>query len=152
MAREMIEVVQRACVAWGSGDLAVLYELYTPDVVADGGRLWFETEGLVEGVDAVVKGFAELIGVFERNELIPEGAVAAGDTLIVPLFWRGLPAGGSGYVEQRLIGAFTFREGRIAKMSWFLTMDEALEALGLPLTAVQDMIVLEPPSGGGASG
>lgn len=151
MAREMIEVVQRACAAWGGGDLAILYDLYTPDVTADGGRLWFETEGLVEGVDAVVKGFAELIGVFERNELIPEGALVAGDTLVVPLFWRGLPAGGSSYVEQRLIGAFAFRDGRIAKMSWFLTMDEALEALGIPPAAVQDMVVLAPPSGG-ASG
>jgi ketosteroid isomerase-like protein len=151
MSREMIEVVQRACAAWGSGDLEILYELYTADVTADGGRLWFETEGLIEGAEAVIRGFAELIGVFERNELIPEGAVEAGDTLVVPLFWRGLPSGSSSYVEQRLIGAFTFREGRIAAMAWFVTLDDALDALGLPSSAADGMVVLERPSAGGES-
>jgi ketosteroid isomerase-like protein len=147
MSREMIEVVQRACGAWGSGDLQVLYELYTPDVTADGGRLWFETEGLVEGADAVIDGFAALIGVFERNELIPEGAIVAGETLVVPLFWRGLPEGSTSYVEQRLIGAFTFREGRIAKMAWFLTLEDALESFDLDAAAATEMIELAPPPG-----
>jgi hypothetical protein len=84
MSREMIAVVQRACEAWGTGDLATLYELYTPDVTADGGRLWFENQ-LVTGADAVIGGFAALIGVFERNELFPEGAIEVGSTLVVPL-------------------------------------------------------------------
>ena len=141
----MIEVVQRACAAWGAGDLAVLYELYTPDVTADGGRLWFETQGLVEGVDAVVQGFAELIGVFERNELIPEGAIEASDTLIVPLFWRGLPSGSTSYVEQRLVGSFTFRDGRIAEMTWFLSLQDALDAHGLPPSAAEHLIPIEQP-------
>ena len=69
MTSEMFAVVQRACEAWGTGDLGTLYELYTPDVTADGGKLWLETDRVIEGVDAVVNGFAELIGAFERNEL-----------------------------------------------------------------------------------
>lgn len=144
MSRQMIAVVERACEAWGTGDLAALYELYTPDVTADGGRLWFENQ-IVEGVDAVVEGFAALIGVFERNELFPEGAVEAGETLVVPLLWRGLPVGGTSFVEQRLIGSFTFRDGRIASMTWFRGLDEALGAVGLPPSAAEEMIVLERP-------
>jgi ketosteroid isomerase-like protein len=143
----MRDVVARACAAWSSGELSVLYDLYTPDVTADGGRIWFETQGVTEGVDAVVEGFAALTGAFERNELIPEGAIEAGDTLVVPLFWRGLPAGSSSYVEQRLVGAFTFRDGRIAQMSWFLSLDDALEARGLPPAAAERIVPIEPPAG-----
>lgn len=61
MTSEMIAVVQRACEAWRTGDLGILYELYTPDVTADGGTFPLETGRVIEGVDAVDKGFAELI-------------------------------------------------------------------------------------------
>jgi SnoaL-like domain len=145
MSREMIAVVQRACEAWGTGELVLLHDFYTPDVTADGGGLFFENE-VVEGADAVIEGFASLIGAFERNELLPEGAIEVGDTLVVPLFWRGLPAGASSFVEQRLIGSFTFRDGRIAAMIWHRELDEALDAVGAPRSAAADMIVLDRPS------
>jgi ketosteroid isomerase-like protein len=150
MSQQMRDVVRRACAAWSSGDLSLLYDLYTPDVTADGGRIWFETEGVTEGVDAVVQGFGALIGVFERNELIPEGAIETADTLVVPLFWRGLPTGSASYVEQRLVGTFTFRDGRIAHMSWYLSLDDALAALGLPPTAAGEIVPIEPPPERGA--
>src|SRR5262245_14657399 len=145
MTSEMNAVVQRACEAWGTGDLAILYERYTPDVTAAGGTLWLETDRLIEGVDAVVNGFAELLAAFERNELIPEGAIVAGDTLVVPLLWRGLAQGSTTFFEQRLIGSFTFRDGRIASMTWFPVLADALDAVGLPQSAAEALIVLERP-------
>lgn len=144
MSREMIDVVQRACAAWGSGELGVLHDLYTPDVVADGGAFWFESERLVRGVDAVVERFEALINAFERNELIPEKALALGDTLVVALLWRGLPANSSTFLEQRLVGSFTFRHGRIAAMIWFPHLEEALKVLDLPRSAAEQMVSLEP--------
>ena len=48
--------------------------------------------------------------MFERNELFPEGVIEAEDTLVVTLRWRGLPRGSTSFVEQRLIGTFTFRD------------------------------------------
>jgi ketosteroid isomerase-like protein len=141
----MIAVVQRACEAWGTGDLEILYELYTPDVTADGGKLWLETDQPIEGVDAVVHGFAELVGSFERNELWAEGAIKSGNTLVVPLRWRGLAQGSASFFEQQLVGAFTFRDGRIASMTWFPVLEDALDAVGLPRSAAQELIVLERP-------
>jgi ketosteroid isomerase-like protein len=143
MSREMIEVVQRACRAWETGELDVFRELYTPDVTADGGGLWLESGAIARGVDAVVRNFAALIGAFEQNELIPEGAIETGDTLVVLLLWRGLaPGGTSKSVEQRLIGVFKFRDGRIASMTWFEELEGALDALGLPRSAANDMVAL----------
>jgi ketosteroid isomerase-like protein len=145
MTSERITVVQRACKAWTTGDLGILYELYTPDVTADGGKLWLETDRVIEGVDAVVNGFAELISAFQRNELFAEGAIEAGDTLVVPLRWRGLAQGSTKFFEQQLIGTFTFRDGRIASMTWFPVLADALDAVGLPRSAEEDLIVLERP-------
>jgi ketosteroid isomerase-like protein len=142
MSREMIEVVRGACRAWETGDFDVFRELYTPDVTADGGDLWVETP-VTKGREAVISGFAELIGAFDQNELTPEGAIATGDTLVVPLLWRGLAPGSPRFVEQRLIGVFNFRGVRIASMTWFAALDQALDAVGLPRSAAGDMIVLE---------
>jgi ketosteroid isomerase-like protein len=151
VSEDRIEVVARACAAWGSGDLTVLHELYTSDVTADGGRLWFEHGHVISGVDAVVEGFATLIGAFERNELFPEGALAVDDTLVVPLLWRGLPPGTTSFVEQRLIGNFTFRDGRIAAMAWYPSVEEALEAVGLPPSAANEISPLDRPKVAGQS-
>jgi len=146
MARSKLEVVQRACECWGEGNLAPLYELYTPDVTADPGRLWFENAGLVHGADAVIKGFAALVDAFERNELFPESALESGETLVVPLLWRGLAPDSSTFVEQRLIGVFTFRGERIASMTWFTSLEEALDHLGLDRSFTERMVMLEPPA------
>lgn len=143
MSRERIEVVQRACRAWETGDLDAFRELYTSDVTADGGGLWLESGALAKGVDAVVRNFAMLIGSFEQNELTPEGAIETGDTLVVPLLWRGLPPQGSKFVEQRLIGVFRFRGARIASMIWFEKLDEALDAVDLPPAAAKEIVALE---------
>ncbi len=143
-----MDVVRRACEAWGTGELSVLYDLYTPDVTADGGRLWFETEAVVSGVDAVVDGFATLIGAFEENDLVPEDATEAGDTLVVPLLWRGRAAGSSVFVEQRLVGTFTFRGEQIAAMAWFQTLEDALDSVGLPHSAAPAPIEARPDTAG----
>jgi ketosteroid isomerase-like protein len=151
MSSEMVDVVCRACAAWSAGDLAPLRELYTVDVVADGGRMWFEHEDVVRGREAVIAGFAALIGAFERNELLPEATVRSGETLVVPLLWRGLPPGGTAFVEQRIVGNFTFRDGQISAMVWFPTIEEALAAAGLPRTAASDLVAVERAPGGGPS-
>jgi ketosteroid isomerase-like protein len=144
MSRERIEVMQRACRAWETGELDVFHELYTPDVTADGGGIWLESGDVAKGVDAVIRNFAVLIGAFEKNELTPEGAIETGDKLVVPLRWRGLLPDGAEFVEQRLIGVFGFRGAQIASMTWFEGLGDALDAVGLPRSAAGDMIALAP--------
>ena len=143
MSRERIEVMQRACRAWETGELDVFHELYTPDVTADGGAIWLESGDIAKGVDAVVRNFAVLTGAFEKNELTPEGAIETGDTLVVPLLWRGLLPDGAEFVEQRLIGVFGFRGVQITSMTWFEGLGDALDAVGLPRSAAGNMIPLE---------
>ncbi|TMK26576.1 MAG: nuclear transport factor 2 family protein [Actinobacteria bacterium] len=146
MAREMIDVVQRACEAWGAREYEIFRDLYTPDVTASGGALWMESGSSAQGVEVVIRNFEAIISMFERNEVIPEGVIEAGDTLVVPLMWRGLPVGSTSFIEQRLFGIFKFRDGQIESMTWFTALEEALEAVGLGPSAAEDMIVLERPT------
>jgi ketosteroid isomerase-like protein len=127
-----VEAVRRTYQAWGEGDISTIRELFAPDVVADGGVLWPEGKGSVRGVDAVMRAFASIMAAFERSELIPEGFLEAGDTLVAPLLWRGVSAASRSVVEQRLIAAYGFRDDQIASIAWFGGLDEALDALGLP--------------------
>lgn len=140
MSRENVEAVRRACRAWGAGDVATIRELYAPDVTADGGVLWPEGSGSVQGADAIIRTFQSIMAAFERSELIPEGFIEVGDTLVVPLLWRGVPPGSNSFVEQRLVGAYRFRQGRIVFISWFAALEEALDALGLPRSAAEDLV------------
>ncbi|HEX7611004.1 MAG TPA: nuclear transport factor 2 family protein [Solirubrobacteraceae bacterium] len=130
MFEERISVIQRACEAWGTREFDVFHELYTSDVVADGGSIWLET-GAVHGVEAVVGNFEQIISMFERNECFPEGAFDAGDTLVVPMLWRGLTPGSEQFIEQHLIGVFGFRGTQINSLRWFADLDEGLAAVGL---------------------
>jgi ketosteroid isomerase-like protein len=140
MSQQHVDAVRRACVAWGAGDIPTIRELYATDVVADGGVLWPEGSGSVRGVDAVIAAFESIMTAFERSELIPEGFLEASDTLVVPLLWRGISPGSDSAVEQRLIGSYRFTHGRIAHIAWFATLDQALDALGLPRSAAESLL------------
>lgn len=131
--------MRRACEAWGDGDLSVIGDLYSPDVTADGGELWPEGSGVVHGVDAVLSAFASIMAPFERSELIPEGVIESGETLVVPLLWRGRLAGSDSFIEQRLVGSYGFRGRRIAEVRWFASLEAALSALGLPVEAAAQL-------------
>jgi len=139
-------VVRRACEAWGAREFEIFRDLYTPDVTASGGALWPESGSSAQGVDVVIRNFEAIISMFERNEVLPEGVIETDDTVVVPLVWRGLPVGSTSFVEQRLFGIFKFRDTKIESMTWFTALDEALEAVGLPSSAAEDMIVLERPT------
>lgn len=132
MTGDRAEAVRRACTAWGEGDLAAIRAAYSEDVTADGGELWPEGSGAVSGVEDVLATFASIMRAFDESELIPEGFLEAGDTLVVPLTWRGRSAGSEGFVEQRLVGAYRFRGPLICEIRWFASLAAALDALGLP--------------------
>ena len=131
MVTTRMEVVRRACRAWGEHDLGTIRELYASDVIADGGELWPEGQGPVRGVDAVLATFETIMSAFEQSELVPEAFLEEGDTLVVPLLWRGCTGGVAGMVEQRLVGTYGFRGELLAENRWFASLESALEALGL---------------------
>jgi ketosteroid isomerase-like protein len=134
-------MVRRACEAWCEGDISIYREMYTDDVVAEGGGLWPEGDGSIRGADAVIRNFESVMAPFERSELIPIDFHEQGDALAVELCWRGFMAGTAAPVEQRLVCGYRFREGLIAYTAWYPELDAALDALGIEGR--------EPGAGGG---
>jgi ketosteroid isomerase-like protein len=125
-------MVRRAFAAWNGADISIYREFYAPDVVAYGGELAApEVVGSVTGPDALISVFETQRAAFERNELVAEAMLGEGDALVVPAIWRGIPRGGIGWVEQRLVVAYRFRDGRIAFNGWYSRIDDALNAVGL---------------------
>jgi ketosteroid isomerase-like protein len=133
---ENVHAVGRACAAWGEADMSVLRELYAPDVVAEGGALWPEGGGRVKGREAIIRTFEALIAPFEHSEVIPESLIAAEDLVILSMLWRGVFQGSHAAIEQRLVGAFHFRDGLIVFIAWHAELESALDAAGLPRSAV----------------
>jgi ketosteroid isomerase-like protein len=128
---QRVDTVRKVCQAWGARDISTLHDLYALDVVADAGELWPEGTGSVHGVEAVMGAFESIMSAFDSSELVPEGFLETGDTLVIPLLWRGRSEGSQSFVEQRLVAAYGFRGRLIAEMRWFPSLERALGALGL---------------------
>jgi ketosteroid isomerase-like protein len=143
MIIENVQAVSRACAAWETGDVSVIREIYAPDVVAEGGALWPEGSGQVHGAETIIQTFQSLMAAFERSEVIPEYLVDVEDPIIVQMLWRGVVQGSHAPIEQRLIGAFHFRDGRIVFIAWHAALDAALDAAGLPRSAADTLIPFE---------
>jgi len=133
---ENVHAVGRACAAWGEADMSVLREVYAPDVVAEGGALWPEAAGRVKGREAIIRTFEGLIAPFEHSEVIPESLIAAEDLVIVSMLWRGVFGGSHAAIEQRLFGSFHFRDGLVVFIAWHAELGAALDAAGLPRSAM----------------
>jgi ketosteroid isomerase-like protein len=135
MGREQIDLVRTACAAWNGGDISVYWDLYDPEVIADGGPLWPEAGGPVHGPEALMRNYESIRATFEYSELHPEGFVEGDDVLVVSMLWRGVPRGGERVVEQRIFVSYRFHDGRIRRQWWFAEIGDALDAVGLPRSA-----------------
>jgi ketosteroid isomerase-like protein len=137
---ENVHAVGRACAAWGQADMSILREVYAPDVVAEGGTLWPEGAGRVQGREAIIQTFEGLIAPFEHSEVIPDSVIEAEDLVILLMLWRGVFQGSHAAIEQRLVGAFHFRDGLIVFIAWHAELEPALDAAGLPRSAVERLM------------
>ena len=142
MITKRIDVLQRACRAWTTRDFSVFGELYTDDVEADGGALWLE-QGVVVGIEAVVTQYEKIVSMFDETELYPEAVIDGGDTLVVPLLWRGRPAGSDRFTEQSIVGVFAFRGAQICHLRWFADLDQGVAAAGLPKSAGERLVPID---------
>jgi ketosteroid isomerase-like protein len=122
-----VETVRRGYDAWNRGDLAELRSLYATDVTADAGALW-PAAGAVSGPEAIIEAFASIIATFEESEVLADDYIERGECVVVPTRWRGMLPGSRDVVEQRVIAAYTFRDGQVVHIGYFRRLDEALEA------------------------
>ena len=131
MSEENVRTIERACEAWGAGDISIYKQMYAPDVTAYAGILAPEVVGELKGPEEIIAIFESLMSTFDESQLLPKRFIGDGDLIVVRLLMRGRPKGSSAWIEWPLSVAYRFREGVIAHQGFYADHDEALEAVGL---------------------
>ncbi len=137
MSKENVEIVRRVYEAAARRDAETVLALYDPEVELDPSRLG--VAGFAGGVEGIYRGHAGLRSFFHEwheawgvieydfDELIDAGGEHV--ISVVTRHARGRASGAE--VERPFALAWTVRDGKVVELVWFLTRDEALEAVTL---------------------
>jgi ketosteroid isomerase-like protein len=136
MSQENMEVVRRVYEAAARRDSATVLALYDPEVELDVSRLVVAAapgggDGVYHGHDGLRSVFGDLHEVWGKIEYDYEELIDAGEHVIavVTRHARGRASGAE--VEGRFALVWTLREGRVIRVVWYLTREDALKAAGL---------------------
>jgi ketosteroid isomerase-like protein len=132
MSQSNVELVQRGYDVWNAGKMEVAKVMFAPDLVMSTPPDW---------PDAITsssrdEAFARLVenrSLFESDRLVPGRWIEAGDCVIVPTQWCGVPKGASTEVKDLVVPVFTIRGENIVRLDWYGSVEKALEAVGLEL-------------------
>jgi ketosteroid isomerase-like protein len=137
MSRENVEVVRRVYVAAACRDSPTVLALYDADVELDPSRLQFA--GLAGGDGGIYRGheglrsfFREWHEAWEAIDYDFEELIDAGDEHVISVVTRHARGRASGAeVERPLALVWTLQGNKVARVVWYLSRAEALEAVGL---------------------
>lgn len=135
MSEENVQIVRRRNEASDRRDADATLDFYDPDVELDASRLGvagLAGEGRVyHGHDGLRRFFREWHGAWEEVEYGYGELIDAGDHVISVLTYRGRGRASGVEVEMPVAIMERFRSGKIVRVVWFLTREEALEAAKL---------------------
>ena len=133
MSAENVEVVRRLFEASARGDAEAVLALYHEDVTWDASRTQpglGEFAGVYRGHEGLRRFFREWRGSFADDEYRYEELIdAGGETVVGHVTQQALGRSSGAPVTRPLAGVFTVRDGKIAAADWFLTLEEALDAV-----------------------
>ena len=130
MSGENVELVRSSLDGWSRGDVEGWLALLDPDVE-------FRTSGVYPGVDPIYRGHAELRRFWEvfrepweSIQIRIDQVREAGDQVVSLCLFEGHARDGM-IVRREAAAVWTIRDGKVARVVWFGTHAEALEAVGL---------------------
>jgi ketosteroid isomerase-like protein len=137
MSQENVEVVRRLFDAVARRDSETVLSLYDPDVEWDGSRhRWSEVIGgppRWRGHDGLRRWAREYYESWESLEDTIEDVIDAGEDVVVIVSTRGRGRTSGIAVEWLHHAAvWSVRDGRIVRVVWFPTREEALESVAVP--------------------
>jgi uncharacterized protein len=134
MSEENVEIVRRLYEAVGRDDSATVLALYDPDVEFDFSRSPlgnFMERGVYHGYDGIRTWNRERYEAWESVEETCEGLIDHGEYVVSTVTSRGRGRSSGADVAWTHYGVWTFREGKIVRVAWFRTREDAFEAAGL---------------------
>jgi ketosteroid isomerase-like protein len=132
MSEENVEIVRGVYDAAARHDAATVLALYDPEVELDASRLQVAgLAGVYRGHNGLRSFFRQWHEAWGSIEYDYEELIDAGEQVIsvVTRHARGRASGVE--VEMPVALVWTLREGKVVRVSWFLSRPESLEAAGL---------------------
>jgi ketosteroid isomerase-like protein len=137
MSRENVEIVRRVFDAASRRDSATVLALYDPEVEWDYSRGPFRDlfgGEVYHGHEGARRFFREYYApeTWQSVEDNLEELIDAGDHVVSVVNTRARGRASGASVEwTHNAGVWTIREGKVMRVAWFGSVDEALEAVGL---------------------
>jgi ketosteroid isomerase-like protein len=129
MSQENVEVVRRVYDAYLSGAFEAALAVIDPEVEFD---VSMRPEGKVyQGHEGVVEGLRTWTGTWEAYRVDVEEIIDAGEHVIAVERQSGRGKGSGVPLAQQFFAVFTIRDGKVIRMVWLSTREQALEAAGL---------------------
>ena len=133
MSRENVEVVQKLFEAAARGDAGAVLALYDADVEWEAERtqpgLGFGAT--YRGHDGLRRFFREWRDAWDTDDYEYDELIDAGDAVVSVATQRGRGRVSGVPMSRPLAGVWTIRAGKVARVVWYPTREEALEAVGL---------------------
>jgi ketosteroid isomerase-like protein len=124
-----VEIVKRCCEAFDRGDYEAALDAFAPDIEYDLSH--FPDGQVYRGRDGVREAFRIWMGTWENYRQMRAEPIDAGDQIILPTRERGRGKGSGVTLERQTFGVWTIRDGKAARIRFYSTLGEALEAVGL---------------------
>jgi ketosteroid isomerase-like protein len=134
MSRENVEIVRRLYEAVANRDTEAVLALYDAQAEFDMSQhpaREFVGQNLYRGHEGVRSVFRERYEAWETIEDDLDEVIDAGDKVVSVVTTRGRGRASGAEVELHHAGVWTVRDGKIARVVWVSSRDEALEAAGL---------------------
>ncbi len=131
MSQENVEVVRRAYQEVSARHVFPR-ELFDPDCVFDWTEVSPDFGGLFRGVDASEASLAPYFETFENYHLAADEILYADeDRVVTAVYDSGRIKGSNAEVSNRFFHAWTFRDGKVVRLSSHTDRERALQAAGL---------------------
>ena len=132
MSEETVEIVRRVYEAAAQRDSETVLALYDPEVELDNTRLGIVgTVGVYHGHEGLRRFFSIWHEAWESVDYEVEELIDAGDDQVVAVVTRHGRGRSSGAdVELHVVLLWTVRVGKVVRVVWFPTREEAMQAAG----------------------
>jgi ketosteroid isomerase-like protein len=128
VSQENLEIIRRGYAHFhATGEIRA-----HPDLVWDVSRLGWPDQQSYAGVEGAMQFNAEWAAAWDDWELEVEDYLEAGEQVVTIVNQRGCSKASGVSVEMRFAQVWTLRDGQAIRMQMYASVEEALEAVGLP--------------------
>ena len=133
MSQENVEIVRRVYEAAAQRDSETVLSLYDPEVELDNRRLEIVgTAGVYHGHEGLRKFFGIWHEAWESIDYDVDELTDVGDDEVVAVVTRrGRGRSSGAEVDFHVALLWTVRDGKVTRVVWFPTREEALDAAGV---------------------